>query len=479
MTAPVPLTTAPFPGVSTNTYLQDATQVSMWLPTLAIDNLAGTSTLQQGAWAFYANRTPNVGTLSFGTYNFGAAVPTPINLLPTIVADPYTAYTDAGRTGDTAAVENLKLITADTFGSDQLNYSLKNGLARQFLQAFTGDELLPETVDLTGFSPVVYSQGLVPNSYAHSLAHVINISRTTSHLANQRAANLQHALTLTAGVLPSRMHMTALHNRVRYQMFLSPDYSNGDVTSSAATMGFVPVFSVANFGVTTEAPQNPSNYADPAFGGAFTYPQAANQKTMSASDADQSRMADLWQKGMISFDGYVNSASTTITPDLKGLQWRSLSDPSLQINPNARLSAKRLKKKIHQHLGRGIPLALQVNVYDNWRAQMVAQPTNPEIPLPLANAAPIGSHFFTLAGYNDTHYVVMNSMGANVGVNGNHLLPKEYVDFEQDCMAGTGTFLLTSTCWTSHNVNLSKCVPTTQGCGTNQNPIFSWRTLFT
>jgi len=479
-TAPEPQDTEFFSQVSTNNYLNDATEVSMWAPKAVLEIAPVSDQLQQGSWIFYKTRVPDPTILSFGTYDFGVNVPTEVNLLPTIVDDPYEAYTQPGRDGDAQGVENIKLLTSQTFGADQLNYTLKNGLARQLVEAFVGEEMLPEAVDLTQFTPAIYSQGLLPNSYSHALAHVININRTTSFLASGQLSSLDDALLVGTGILPSRIHMTALHNRVRYQNFLSPNYNKGDLTQSAATFGFVPVYALANFGVATEAPQVPGAYQNITAGGAFSYPQAANIPDLSliVLQDRQAYAADLWQKNSIAFDGYVNASSAAITPDLKGLQWRSLSDPSLHTNAKSRVSAKRLRKLIHQHLGRGIPLTIQVNVYDNWRRQMIVDPTNAIIPLPEANADPLGSHFFTIAGYNDSHYTVINSMGQDVGDNGNFLLSKDYVDNEQDCMSGTGTYLLTSPCWNSHSVGISACAPKSHGCNTNQSTYFNWRSLF-
>lgn len=482
--APAKLETQFFPGVSTNNYLADATQVSMFLPDVVLSQAAANPVLQQGAWAYYSNLTPDEENLIFGSYEFNATeVSTKVNLLPPIIEDPYEKYTELGKFGTEEQVEKLKLLIQQTVGADQLNYTLKRGFARQLLETFTGSEILPDAVNLTGYTPTIYSQGILPNSYAHSMSHIVNISRTMSSLTNNNTTSLEDALTVAAGILPSRMHMSYNAARIRYSLpSFSPNSAIGDFTFSPVTFGYIPVYGFANLGATTEAPQNPQALDLTVPGGAFSYPAAANIREFSPvvpQQQVQSLLGELWQKSGQAFDGYITATATTLTPDLKGLQWRSISDPSLQTDKRARLSSKRLKKQIHRHLARGIPLTIQVNVYDSWRRVVEATPKDPVIPVPLANEETIGSHFFTIAGYTDSHYVVINSMGPNVGDGGNFLLPKEYVDFEQDCKAGTGTFLITSTCWTSHAANIDKCAPTTQGCDTNQSPFFSWRSLFT
>jgi hypothetical protein len=214
----------------------------------------------------------------------------------------------------------------------------------------------------------------------------------------------------------------------------------------------------------------------------FSYPKlatATQEYVNSLSDVARNLLfGEFFEKSAYAFDGFINQTAMTLTPDLKGMQWRCLSDFSLQTNPKGRISSSKLHRRIQAHLARGIPLALQINVYNNWREQILTDPTNPLIPLqPTGTAGAetlLGSHFFTVAGYDRDNYIVINSMGTNVGNQGVFCLPKQYVTYEQDCGPGTGTFALVSTCWTQY-LSLSRCIPTGYGCETNQTTLFDWR----
>lgn len=462
--------------VSANTYLVDATELPMFMPAPVIATTIDTVVKSQGSWALYTNQTPNPGIGVYGAYEFGTDVVTKVNLLQPIVDNQFDIFQDEGEE------EQVRLLVQTQFVPDQLAYNLRDTVGQTFLNAVLGGNTDPDNVDLTGLTPISYHQGNLPNSHAHALSQIVNISRSQTSLLNGQAGNLDDALSITTYQLPSRMHLTYNTNRLNRQFYLVPQEraASGDYIISALNFGFLPAYTLANLGVTTEPPVNedlPASAANQLLGGAFAYPRIAMSRVSGPGETDQIELADLWQKNATSFDGFVNSAPP-LTPDMTSLQWRNLADPSLQTDANAKVGSNRLHQRIKRHLSKGIPLALHVNVYDNWRTQMIADPTNPVVPLPEANASPIGSHFFTIAGFTrDGNYILINSMGPKVGDQGNFIMCKDYVATEQDCGAGTGVYAMTSPCWSTGQF-VDAALPTTKGCQTNQSQFFGFRSVF-
>ena len=434
-------------------------------PTLAAVSLA------RSTYDFYVNKQVTITTpfstlfpvptfklfapLALASSATVGTMTTRINLLPKLIADPYTALGISQPSIDYAAYSVVP---------DQLRYNINKGAGRQLLGSLLGKaHIYPESVDLTGYSPVIYSQGVLPNSFAHSLAQIVNINRTTTQIVANQVPSLDAALSVTTAMLPSRMHMSYTANRMGAQVqqlfTLDPAWQNVAYAGSSDVgppLSWVPIFGFKQIGAVMES--------------AYAHPGSINDDPLIAPPAKPGPKgkSKLYQQHALPLDAHIGPATPTVTKDMGNLQWRNLSDLSLGVGDLATgggttssrmIPAKKLHKLIKSHLASSIPLTLHTNVYNSFAAQMNVDPNNPLVPLPLSGETPIGSHHFTIAGYTQNdHYILMNSFGPNVGAGGLFTMHKDYITGEQNNGAGTGVYMVSSPCWVS-DAALKKCPP--------------------
>lgn len=391
---------------------------------------------------------------------------TRINLTPVLVDDPYSVFD---------VPSQYRTLVEEAIVPDQLKYTFKNGISRQLLSAVVGEQLLPDVVDMRGFAGANLDQGVLPTSHAHALAQLVNVNRTTSHIT-QNNSGLDVARTVAETQKPSRMaiHYNAMRmgKHVLNIDVIDPAIPTGTIVGSrmGPPISWVPIYAFKSLGAANET------IYDYPRGAALSDPMAPGLFTPSVQEVGK-----LFHQATYQRDTYSYHATMNVSTDMNNLFWRNVSNPSLGVSNKQRVSAKRLHKSIKNHLARGIPVHLHVNVYQSWANLMNMEPLNPIIPQPQSTSdAAIGSHHFSVLGYtSDGYYHLSNSFGEKVGDNGFFLMHEDYISNEQKCGPGAEVYFVSSSCYSAFSNNIAACAPKTQGCGTNQSQYFSWRSLFT
>jgi hypothetical protein len=463
---PVPVeTTAHADLTAGSIFTDDATPMPLTVAQVALTpSLAAQPEERQGSWFYFHDSSIQFAPL--------ANLHTRINLLPPIVEDPFVTAFDIARTH-----------VREKVVPSQLRYEFHNGMGLSLLQSFLGTQnMQPDEVDLTKYLPIddetmtpfIYNQGVEPESYANAIAQHINLQRTANFFhrrVNRRAhadpnlgdlTVLHHAQLFSFQLRPSTTSLGYTAQRLRHQMRLT--LLRDDLVMSYMQYGFLPIYNVKTMAPTTAT--------------ALATPEAAQwneQDQMVLPARRNAGNTELFSKNTTPPDAYTTISPASVTPDMQQLEWRCISNPLLQTAPKGNIHHKDLQDEIHQHLARNIPLLLHVNVYESWRERMLEEPEDPLIPLREGEEDPIGSHFFVLAGYDRRHYLVINSMGEKVGMNGTFLLPKKYVRREQRTPEGTGVFFLSSRAWSlfQDNINPELGTGITEAVATGQSTAFT------